>query len=413
MTTGYVLVPATEAQDQIATEREWVEWGQPLLTLDQFVTREKVILGTSDFSTTRRQRWVLVPADDTTTTDFLSACETYRRPILIKRPKEEVERGLSYSICSVFVPENKRRLGYAGLMMKLLQENLSPQGEVPRGLEEQEELQVKGSGAVVKGLAGEEGELGDGGKYGRNATCSFLYSDIGEYYSQFGWKVVGNRHIEWAPLSESPIPLPENAQWLTVEDLNSLAKLDRDQLLAELETCSSSSIKFCIDDPNATSWRWLIKRTSFYATTLLSASSAKPSHFGLRIPANDGTGDSYAVWMFDYIERKIAILRLRFTSKEAFEQLIGAVRGQAAKFGMNKCLAWNVDLSSLGLELTDEDEDKLKQDGKVDRLWDELQGGSVVERQGSGASLPALAWYGDKKKGEKVEWVCNEYGWWC
>lgn len=89
------------------------------------------------------------------------------------------------------------------------------------------------------------------------------------------------------------------------------------------------------------------------------------------------------------------------------------MRGQAAKFGMNKCLAWNVDLSSLGVELTDEDEEKVKQGVKVERFERELQGGSVVERQGSGASLPALAWYGDKKKGEKVEWVCNEYGWWC
>lgn len=414
--TGYVLVPATEAQDLIATQREWVEWGQPLLTQDQFVTREKNVLGTSDFSVTRRQRWVLVPADDTTTTDFLSACETYRRPILLKRPgSNKVERALSYSVCSVFVPEAKRRNGYANKMMSLLQQNLSPSAKIPQSLDVDEAIVQ--SDALTVGLDEDEEEFKEGGKYGGNATCSFLYSDIGEYYSQFGWTVVGNRHVEWKPLSptETAPTLPKNAKWLTPEDLAELGRLDRDHLLSQLEeSTTSSSIKFCVDDPEATSWRWLIKRSNFYATTLLPESSPKPVQFGLRIPGAATDRESYAVWMFDFVERKIAILRLRFESKEAFAQIIGAVRQQARQHGMTKCVAWNVDLARLGVELKQGDEDQLRQQGaKVERFENELHGGAIVERRGNGASLPAMAWYGDKNEGDKIEWVCNEYGWWC
>lgn len=421
--SGYVLVPATEAQDLIATEREWVEWGQPLLTQDQFITREKTVLGPTDFSITRRQRWVLVPADDTTTLDFLSACETYRRPILVKRPgKEEVERSLSYSVCSVFVPESKRRNGYAAKMMTLLQHKLNPKAKVPRLVDEQEGDKVEGSGALVVKLdEGAEGEFEDGGKYGGNATCSFLYSDIGEYYSQFGWKVVGNRQVEWNPLAEQDdsVALPGDAKWLTAEQLNELGRIDRQHLLSHLQRTTAShndnAIRFCVDDPEATSWRWLIKRSNFYATTLLPEAAPKPSHFGLKLPSKSGDEKdaSYAVWMFDFIERKVAVLRLRYSSPTAFAQLVGAIRQQAAKFEMKKCVAWNVDLAGLGVNLTSEDQDKLGKGERVERFEKELHGGAVVERNGKSASLPALSWYGDKEKGERIEWVCNEYGWWC
>ncbi len=348
---GHVLVPATEAQDLIATEREWEEWGKPLLTQDQFITREKQVLGPSDFSVTRRQRWVLVPADDTTTTDFLSACETYRRPILVKRPgKQEVERALSYSVCSVFVPENKRRNGYAGQMMTLLQHNLSPQDGVPELLKDQEAADIEASGALVVKLEEEGGEFKDGGKYGGNATCSFLYSDVGDFYSQFGWTVVGNRHVEWKPLGdhEKAVALPEGARWLQPDQLNELGRVDRQYLLSQLQdnSADSSAIRFCVDDPEATSWRWLIKRSYFYATTLLAESEPKPTHFGLMLPGPSGTDAdaSYAVWMFDFVERKVSLLRLRYTSPTAFAQLVGAVRKQAAEFGMKKVVAWNIDL---------------------------------------------------------------------
>ncbi|EST08585.1 hypothetical protein PSEUBRA_001655 [Kalmanozyma brasiliensis GHG001] len=417
---GHVLVPATEAQDQIATEREWEEWGKPLLTQDQFITREKRVLGPTDFSVTRRQRWALVPADDTTTTDFLSACETYRRPILVKRPgKDEVERALSYSVCSVFVPENKRRNGYAGQMMRLLQHSLSPQDDVPALLDQQEQASIEASGALVVPLHEEGGEFKDGGKYGGNATCSFLYSDVGDFYSQAGWTVLGNRHVEWKPLSsqDRPDPLPDGAKWLQPEELSEVGRIDRQYLLSQLQNTSSDStaIRFCVDDPEATSWRWLIKRSYFYATTLLPESAPKPTFFGLKLSSSSGkeADASYAVWMFDFIERKVAFLRLRYTSPSAFAQLVGAVRQQAAEFGMKKVVAWNVDLASLEAKLTDKDESKLKEGERVDSFEKELQGGVVVERKGSSASLPALAWYGDKKKGEKIEWVCNEYGWWC
>ncbi|TKY90259.1 hypothetical protein EX895_000257 [Sporisorium graminicola] len=418
---GYVLVPATEAQDLVATEREWVEWGQPLLTQDQFITREQSVLGSSDFSTTRRQRWVLVPADDTMTLDFLAGCETYRRPIIVKRPgQEHVKRALSYSVCSVFVPENKRRCGYAAKMMTLLQHQLSPQGQVPKLLDEQKGVKVEKSGALVVDLdAGHEGEFMDGGKYGGNATCSFLYSDIDDYYSQFGWKVVGNRHVEWQPFSdgEKPAALLKGAKWLQPEQLVELGRLDRQNLLSQLQNTSAQTdaIRFCLDDPEATSWRWLIARSNFYATTLLPKSAPKPTYFGLMLPSSAGkeADASYVVWMFDHIERKVAVLRLRFTSATAFAQLVGTVRQQAAEFGMKKCVAWNIDFASLGVDLTKEDQDQLGQGERLDRFAGALQGGVVVERKGKSASLPALAWYGDKEAGERIEWVCNEYGWWC
>lgn len=404
---GYVLVRATEAQDLIATEREWVEWGQPLLTKEQFIMREQDVLGTTDFSKQRRQRWVLVPADDTTTLDFLCACETYRRPILLKlRAQDHVQSAMAYSICSVFVPPAKRRNGYAQKMMSLMQHQLNPRPKIPqlRATKLDQDLD-------------QVFQPHEADRHRADATCSFLYSDVGEYYSKFGWQVVGNRHVEWKPLSkdEAYAPPAQRARWLSADQLKELGRIDRQYLLSQLEQRSDTHIRFCIDDPDATSWRWLIQRSQFYATTLLPASAPKPSYFGLILPSPtaEDSQPSYAVWMFDFVAHKLAVLRLRFTSAAAFEQLLGALRHQAAQFGMHKCVAWNVDLASLGVELNAQDHAQLERGESVERFHDELRGGAVVERSGNGASLPALSWYADRKPGDKLEWVCNEYGWWC
>lgn len=397
---GFTLLPATPAQDLIATKREHVEWGAPLLSQDQFITREKNILDKTDFSLTRRRRWVLVPVGNEETEDFFAACETYRRPILVSRGGD-VRRGLAYSVCSVFVPEEKRHKGFAGKMMSLLQMNLNPAGRIPEMLGEGRVAGSKSLGVALEEELGEEG-------YGGNATCSFLYSDIGEYYSQFGWKIVGPRHVSWPPLSAAETPsLPEGARWLTSDELQEVAALDRSYLLSQLQQ-PSSGVRFCLDDPKATSWRWLISRSNFYATTLLPPSSPHPTHFALLL-----SEQSYVVWMFDFIERKIAILRLRYSSPSDFVTLVTAVRGEAARFGMEKVVAWNPNLHTLGVELGEEDEKLLAEGKEVGRCEKELSGGKVVERKGSGASLPALAWYGDREEGEEVRFDCNEYGWWC
>lgn len=295
-------------------------------------------------------------------------------------------------------------------MMSLLQMNLNPTGKIPDTLEKQ--ASVEASGFLSVPLEEDKSGIEDSGEYGGNATCSFLYSDVGEFYSRFGWSVVGNRHVEWPPLSSSTSSpdLPSTAKCLKPEELVEVAKLDREYFVRKLSK-PSKAIRFCVDDPEATSWQWLITRSSFYAN-LLHPNTPPPTHFGLRL-----SEQAYAVWMFDYVERKVAVLRLRFSSASDFAVLISAVRGEAAKFGMTKVVAWNVDLKALGIELTTEDQEILNKDGgegKLAKYEEELgEGAKVVERKGSGASLPAIAWYGDKAGYEPVEWICNEYGWWC
>ncbi|PWY96949.1 hypothetical protein BCV70DRAFT_203291 [Testicularia cyperi] len=413
--TGFKLVPATPEQDLEATKREWTEWGHPHLTLDQFIQREKEVLAPTDFSATRRQRWVLVPDNDADadaddeTDDFLAACETYRRPIMLANPDQpgEVRRAISYSVCSVFVPKEKRMFGYASKMMTLLQHALNPAAETP---EDYTRGQVANSQALVLPLGADHGE---GKRHGGDATCSYLYSDVGEYYSTFGWRVVGNRHVEW-PASVSTdaqqASLPATARWLKPEELYEIGRLDREYLRVQLLSRPSSAVRFAVDDPEATSWRWLIKRSSFYASILIPADQPHPEFFGLLLPGDE---PSYAVWMLDLVNRKISVLRLRFSSIETLQQLVSALQSQAAKFGLEKVMAWNVDLPSLGVQLSQDDEAKLSQGVKLDQYRQQLAGGDVAERSGRSASLPALAYYGDRKLNQPVEWVCNEYGWWC
>ncbi|PKC71738.1 hypothetical protein RhiirA1_412802 [Rhizophagus irregularis] len=115
------LVKATPEQAIITNKNSFGEWGTHL-SLEQYLSRE-TSLASLPFTSENFTVWVLVPrSTPETTTNILSACETFLRPALII--SSSLQKQNCYSIASVFTPQEHRKNGYASYMMELLGKKL-------------------------------------------------------------------------------------------------------------------------------------------------------------------------------------------------------------------------------------------------------------------------------------------------
>ncbi|PWN47883.1 hypothetical protein IE53DRAFT_225789 [Violaceomyces palustris] len=425
------LYRATASQDLEATRRESVEWGRPLLDEKEFVERERQLAETRFGHPSRRRRWVMrIPSSDSE--DFLSSCETYRRKLIVYRPGSvspnedggrEAGMGgvlsyeMGYSICSVFVPEEKRGRGHASLMMTLLHQELNRNGTVPTPFQPSRMTELA-----------QNADLEDG-YYGRDAILSFLYSDVGDFYEPYGWQVKDPFHLDWKVVAreggEGEGPRQQDIDQeegrmsffpVREDDIPELAFKDEAMLRRDIQKPSKRSkggekaIRFAVSDPEGSSWLWLIKRSKFYAN-FLKPEQGVPDIWGARLrPSSEGQDESFIVWNYDYTpgHEEMDVLRLRFDDMDQLRSLINIAQIYAGKYGMKKLKAWNVDLDigeDQGVELSFEEATR--------KAFEKVSGATLVKRSGASSSLPAVAWYGGSLRGTSLDWVANEKGWWC
>ncbi|KDN53581.1 hypothetical protein K437DRAFT_252948 [Tilletiaria anomala UBC 951] len=380
---SYAVCLATPEQDAEARKRESVEWGVGM-TLEQFSEREDM-LDSQPFARNGdggRRRWVLVPKGDEETLDFLAACETYRRKIMIRHPENEIPvTAISYSIASVFVPAQKRRKGYAAMLMKLLHGQIQPASPPSIGIVEET------------------------GRYGKDGILSFLFSDVGKFYEPLGWHVNKADQLEWGMQAIISAKAPSTTA-VTEADIPALATADESVLRQEIAQPAPrhlggpQAVRFTLSDPQGLAWRWSIARSKFYA----SRAGRSPTVWGARV---EGLSNAFAVWAYNYQPNTLELifLRLRFSSREELLALVAAARAAASKEGLKRIVAWNVDLVAAGVA---DAENPTVAD--AERLTSELAGANLVTR--TSKSLPCIAWYG-AEHGGKVDWIACEKGWWC
>lgn len=318
------------------------------------------------------QHRVLVPADDPDTVDILCSVETFRRPILINT-KPTLRRSIGYSIASVFTPPQNRKKGYAKLMMTRLHNELASSDALEdlTTLEYDETVDAKWKG-------GEDGQV------------SFLYSDVGDFYSRCGppgWTIMGQTTTTWTVGSLPVVDEPSQPADTTLQLIDESRFADiatRDSKLIQSELSALPTISFAAE-PTPGTYHWSALRAQATATAY---SVPVPTTWGFELtsPTNADYW-SFLAFTYDAAKRSIKILRIR-SDVSSFLFLLQSLVKLAKEFNVETITGWNVPQDLLaGLE----------------KEWQ----GETKDRD---SSLPALAWYG---AGPSPEWRLNEGYAWC
>jgi hypothetical protein len=125
--------PASPAEKLICWKRNFSSWGG-VLDINDYLGRE--IVNGSQLVTRDGQitYWVLSslpspPADNNVVEEtIIAACETLKRPVLVKTRDGGVTEEHSYAIASVFTDPHRRRQGAATVLLKRLAEWLDCEG---------------------------------------------------------------------------------------------------------------------------------------------------------------------------------------------------------------------------------------------------------------------------------------------
>ncbi|KAJ3055828.1 hypothetical protein HK097_009031 [Rhizophlyctis rosea] len=331
-TAAFIVRRATPEQIRQAWTNNHVSWGAPDLELDQYIQRE-ILLGQTPFATDR-ETWVLAPTDaPSDTLDFVAACETYRRPMLLGDGKGGVKEGVCVSIASVFTPEQHRGKGYAGMLLTVIMEMI---------------------------------------KADETVLASTLYSEVGKtYYAKFGWdyapSYVGTILVESYPeTNPSTPPTP-----ILASEIATVIWEDVDVLTEEMKTNISETFLVL---PTAEAIQWFHACADYYAP-IVGKVDPPPAHLGARLPNGD-----FIIWQHDWIARKIMVLRLRASAPERARDLLRVAVEEARKYGLKKVSMWNPDdtIVSGAVEgalevMPREDDDSLsgvwQRDGDTNPVW--------------------------------------------
>lgn len=142
--------------------------------------------------------------------EILSSCGLYQRPSVIKIKGSKPIETISHTIIAVVTPLKHRGKGYAA---KLLTH-------------------------ATKFIDDEQARLASESNCKAPFGFSHLFSDVGDYYSKFGYKRINSDEL-YIDLSGSDeaksFQAPRGLKWLMPEDFDSLAETDREQFLQDID----------------------------------------------------------------------------------------------------------------------------------------------------------------------------------
>lgn len=321
-----ILKRPSQAQIQETWKNTCQEWGRGV-SFEQYSERE-VLLGTCPFTSSNMDTWVLVPEDDQDTLDLRSHVEVIYRPAYVKRNVLSTEK--VGTVLTVFTPPAHRKNGYAKLMLAKLCD-------------------------VMR----------------QEADGSILFSDIGKFYEQFGFKLFSPFHTVFPACKlESP---STHIQLLQEENLKEISAMDCELVRSELKENT------LVIEPSFEVYHWHILRSHFYAKY---TGHAIPEIFGARASGTHESDLQFLVWANDYNEKKTVILRHRLGNKAS--ELLKAAQDYAHATGMTSVLGWNLDTTLLAnseitgkIEVVERDTDSLPYlqyfKGCVDLDWKNVQ----------------------------------------
>lgn len=181
---------------------------------------------------------------------------------------------------------------------------------------------------------------------------SFLYSDVGDYYSRFGWKLGHSREHEWAA-GDIPDRLPEGVttEPLRREDLADAAEWDETASRQKLMNGGSSTkLRFAILDREGLGMDWLITR-SIHATK--TAIDYEQEICGGKVT---GSATSFVTWCIvpaispQTKPQTLLILRIHVKDLSELHALLHAAKVEANKAGLANLQCWDLDVQALGFK---------------------------------------------------------------
>lgn len=304
--------------------------------------------------------WALEDRNENGEYEIVSACETLTRPALMKIDGKLVETK-SLSVGSVFTAAKYRGRSYAKDMMKDL---------------------VEWSDA-------------------NNIPVAVLYSDVGEYYAQFGYKSVGTSQIkiDLNDKNMTPFSIPAKVEYITSdEQIKQLADLDMKLLRQKMESSPAASA-FAIE-PEAgvhihTKWRAL-----YLGPILGQPNKGTPTQFGAKL------NQSQILWTQDYGAKTLYVTRLISLDNNVQDlvTLIQAAVNEAARWNLPCVCIWAQDIPD-GL-----DRNQLVEEYKTIQNSPENDTPTTCYTHEREKSLPM--YHVSPNLPQSMEWeLCGKYAW--
>lgn len=234
--------------------------------------------------------------------NIVSSVETFNR-IGWSVKNGQVEEVMTACIGGVFTRPQFRKQGYAGEMIKALNKHLDEQ-------------------------------LGD-------KSFTTLYSEVGEYYSRFGYRSFGVplHYIDVG--SNTTSDTPGSLKYLGYNSFDKLAAHEENVYLQQLKLRSGSdefrdktifSMK-----PDEKIFKWFFDRDIFISNVVHP--SHKVENYGVQLDSTN----SYIVWYHDWNEEKLMILNI-FNENDDLDDLsvlLKAALNEASKYGLKKIVLWD------------------------------------------------------------------------
>lgn len=382
------LVRATPQENERQLRSNGAAW-KGALNLEQYLRREAVLASQDMTRDGGLTPWVLVD-DDLPTLDggervVLSGCESFYKRGLLRRPGSmEVEDVVAHGVGSVFCPPEFRKRGYAGVMMRLLAQELS------RWKLENEKSEV---------------------------VCSMLYSDIGkEFYAKCGWEPFESTHVS-LPVQSNETPIVQVDLPLTrpieSQDLPTLCHADELMQRRWMEKQGNPEKNIFMLVANVQTMTWAHAREEFICQEFLSR---YPSVKGALVSLGEGK-NAWCYWTRAYYNEDMSKTEgntfyiLRTVVEESIDgteegelavaALLQAAQREAGLWNMSQVMVWNPS------------EQTVRATARA--LGKKVGDLEIVDRQDE--SITSLLWYGEDGKGKNprdvVQWAGNDKFGWC
>jgi hypothetical protein len=307
------------------------EWGQGLTT-EQYLEREIHLCNQPSCANDGVKFWSYEQQDPNTKAwTVVSCCESLTRPAMYKVKGSPVRDTTSISIGAVFTPMEHRGKGYAKDMLDRVMEKFDEE---------------KGAFAQYDQLSPEALEH----------SFSVLWSDVGYYYSKFGYALTENREVafpvpEVAPAGEDEATVAD--KFIEEEDIAAFAERDTAQFVRDLDawTEADGTTRVAIT-PGADVHELTHARVAFLAPLMRPVEHAiiHTVHYGAQ---RDGVT---LLWTQDFGNNKLNILRVyserEFSPESADEMaflqtlmaLLQAAAQEARRWNLKKVTLWLQDL---------------------------------------------------------------------
>lgn len=362
--------------------RNYDTWGKPL-SLKQYLEREEINYKHSlcnldrDYSKEKRgdYYWVLKDSKaespvskDPKLRNIVASCEILVRDAWVVDSSDKdlkIRDCLSAVIGSVFTYPENRSKGYASRMLTLLvkqMQNLFP------------------------------------GKY----DFSFLYSEVGEFYSRFGYE---SRHVPLVDIAldehrEEPNfayhPLTTNFDECLAVYSSKLKK----EMVADVssEKLEQNTISFCLK-PQRGTIEWFLNRSRHSAYSIAGQSKEEAANlmFGSTLETPES---GFVIWFLDYRTKVATVLMLYANSFDNFKNLMFLCRNLVPA-DFEKLVLWES-------EVTDYDKSGSSNKKALQYVRDEMQAQTGLEN----SSLSAFRFLNLDVSGKNVHWICNGKSCW-